>query len=476
MLFNSWKFFLFFGIVLALYWLLDRKKQNVLLVGASYLFYSAWDYRFTALLFATTFLGFHCGRKIRWAASDRERKAYLLVSVLYNLGTLAVFKYFGFFTDNMQILLSRLGLEAGHFHLDIILPVGISFFNFHVLSYTIDLYRKEIEPSPRFMDFALFVSFFPLLVAGPIERAKHLLPQIYASRSLGFTAARQGIWLLFWGLWKKVFVAENLAPLVDKGFAQSAALSFTELYLILIAFAFQIYCDFSGYTDMARGCARLMGFDLLKNFNLPYFATDPSDFWKRWHISLSSWLRDYLYFGLGGNRRGKLMTYRNLFLTMAIGGLWHGAAWNYVLWGVYQGVILILYHFYTSRATMRLPNLIAIPLMAQFTLFGWMLFRANRSLLDNGYRIDDSWRQIKELSGALGRGFSFDAGTADLASSILFFTAPLLLVQALQYACKDMDIVSRFPAPLRIAFKSLLLFLLVRYGVQTAGSFIYFQF
>ncbi len=319
MLFNSWKFVLFFGVILAIYWLLDRKKQNVILVAGSYLFYSVWDWRFTALLLGTTWVGFVCGSRIHSAIAPGGRKFFVFLSVAYNLGTLAVFKYFGFFAVNLQVLLGRLGFETNPLYLEIILPVGISFFNFHVLSYTIDIYRRELEPSPSFMDFALFVSFFPLLVAGPIERAKHLLPQIQAARTPSWDAAGQGVWLFFWGIFKKVVVAENLAPLVDKGFGASATLDFTELYLVLIAFAFQIYCDFSGYTDMARGCARMMGFDLLKNFNLPYFATDPSDFWKRWHISLSSWLRDYLYISLGGNRKGRFFTYRNLFVTMVIG-------------------------------------------------------------------------------------------------------------------------------------------------------------
>jgi alginate O-acetyltransferase complex protein AlgI len=476
MLFNSWKFFVFFGCVLAIYWFLDRKKQNILLIICSYLFYAAWDYRFTILLLGTTVIGYLCGHGIHYSRTQTARRAYLVFCVVYNLGTLVVFKYSGFFIDNFIRLLSEFHVHVDPVILGIVLPVGISFYNFHVLSYTIDLYRREIEPTPSILDFSLFVAFFPLLVAGPIERAKHLLPQIEAQRTPSSAIFREGAWLVFWGLWKKVFVAENLAPLVNAVFDKSATVSLPELYFAALAFAFQIYCDFSGYTDMARGCARLLGFDLLRNFDLPYFAANPSDFWKRWHISLSSWLRDYLYISLGGNRGGTIFTYRNLFLTMLIGGLWHGAAWNYVLWGLYQGLLLIAFHYYASVSAYRMPKWIAIPLMLQFTLLGWVLFRANRSVTMAGHTLDDSWRQIVELFGAFGRHFVFDANTLSLAGSIAFYVAPLVVFQCFQYACKRMDVLTISPRGVNLAFKALLLFLIIRYGVQSSGAFIYFQF
>lgn len=476
MLFNSWRYLLFFAAVLGVYWLLDRKKQNVLLVLASYFFYGVWDWRFTGLLLGTTIVGFVCGRKIHEAAAAKDRRFWLILCVVYNLGTLAVFKYLGFFLDNFLALLARFGVESEPVFLRIILPVGISFFNFHVLSYAIDLYRKEIEPTPRFADFALFVSFFPLLVAGPIERAKHLLPQIAAPRRLDGMMVRQGLWLLFWGLWKKVFVAENLSPYVDQAFANSAALSLPELYLAAVAFAFQIYCDFSGYTDLARGSAKLMGFDLLNNFNLPYFAANPSDFWKRWHISLSSWLRDYLYISLGGNRKGKAKTYRNLFLTMVIGGLWHGAAWNFVLWGVFHGLILIVHHAWSAAASVRPPKWIAIAIMSQFTLIGWILFRANRTVALDHRLADDSLRQIGELFGAFGRGFQGGIGLLADAPTIALIILPLLAIQVVKYLWNDQFWIFRLPWAYSACIQAFLAFLLIRFGVQAGDSFIYFQF
>jgi D-alanyl-lipoteichoic acid acyltransferase DltB (MBOAT superfamily) len=360
--------------------------------------------------------------------------------------------------------------------LNVILPVGISFFSFHVLSYVIDLHRRQIQPTPRFADFALFVAFFPLLVAGPIERARHLIPQITGPRRLDAKMAREGGWLLFWGLWKKVFVAENLAPFVDSLFSRSATLSLAELYLAAFAFAFQIYCDFSGYTDLARGSAKLMGFELLANFRLPYFAANPADFWRRWHISLSSWLRDYLYIALGGNRKGKSTTFRNLFLTMAIGGLWHGAAWNFVLWGIYHGLLLIAYHAYSALARFTIPRWISIPIMFQFTLAGWVLFRANRTIPDGHRLADDSLGQIAELIGAFKRGFAVDSPLTAIAHPVLLYILPLFAVQLVKYLRDDEFWIFRQHWAVSAAIKAALVFMLIRFGVQAGGSFIYFRF
>ncbi|MEO0660529.1 MAG: MBOAT family O-acyltransferase, partial [Planctomycetota bacterium] len=347
MQFNSWVFPLFFALVYAVYLGLGARRvraQNAWLLAASYLFYGYWDPRFLGLLAVSTAVDFTIGRALARATDDeRRRKRLVTASVLVNLGILGFFKYFDFFITETATLLEAMGLSPSVTTLRILLPVGISFYTFQTLSYTLDVYRRRMEPTRDLLGFALFVSFFPQLVAGPIERASRLLPQIESPRSVTASKVQAGLWLLVWGYFKKTVIADQAQVIAGPLFAADAStLSGLEPFTAVLAFTIHIYCDFSGYSDIARGLAKLMGFEFMLNFRLPYFATGPSDFWNRWHVSLSTWLRDYLYIPLGGNRGGHLSTYRNQFLVMALGGLWHGAAWPYVLWGSYHGVLLVI--------------------------------------------------------------------------------------------------------------------------------------
>ena len=297
-----------------------------MLLVASYAFYGAWDWRFLGLIVLSTVVDYVVGMSLAATGDPRRRQFLVTASIVANLGILGLFKYAGFFAKSLVGLGASLGVEIPAFALDVVLPVGISFYTFQTLSYTIDIYRGTLKPTRRFLDFALFVAFFPQLVAGPIERASRLLPQVLQPRHVTWEKFGSGSWLILWGLFKKVVIADNLAFLVNAVYATDASPTGWQVVAGTVAFAWQIYCDFSGYSDIARGLARLMGFELMVNFNLPYAARSPADFWRRWHISLSTWLRDYLYIPLGGNQGGALRTYRNLGLTMLLGGLWHGAA------------------------------------------------------------------------------------------------------------------------------------------------------
>src|SRR5215831_921058 len=343
MLFNSTVFLQFFAAFLLLYFLCRNSllARNLLIVAASWLFYGWWDYRFLALIIFSGCFDFLAGLLIARATDPQGRRVFLAASVAVNLLLLGFFKYFDFFLGSMSAMLTALHLPVHFRTLGIILPVGISFYTFQSLSYVIDVYRGQLQPTRSLLQYLAFVSFFPQLVAGPIQRGYQLLPQLARTLTINPQMLTEGLWLILWGLFKKVVVADNLAPLVEMVFdnpvsSGPAVLSGT------LAFAFQIYGDFSGYSDMARGLARVLGFDVTANFNLPYFAMDLRDFWRRWHITLSSWLRDYLYISLGGNRRGPNRTAVNLLLTMLLGGLWHGAAWNYVLWGAWHGLGLMV--------------------------------------------------------------------------------------------------------------------------------------
>ena len=309
-----------------------------------------------------------------------KRKVFAGVSIAANLTILGFFKYFNFFIESAENLVSNLGGDASFYHLNIILPVGISFYTFQTISYSIDVYRKEVKPTQHFLDFALFVAYFPQLVAGPIERAKNLLPKILGPRQFNFEQIRRGLFLIAWGLFKKVAIADSVAVSVNSVYETTGAVSSIDVALATFLFAIQIYCDFSGYSDIARGTSKLMGIELMRNFNLPYFSTNPSEFWQRWHISLSSWLRDYLYIPLGGSKGKSTNTYRNLVITMLLGGLWHGAAWNFILWGAYQGGILSIHrHFFKTKnsgSASLLKLVLKIIVFFSITCYGWLLFRA----------------------------------------------------------------------------------------------------
>jgi D-alanyl-lipoteichoic acid acyltransferase DltB (MBOAT superfamily) len=439
-------------------------------------FYGAWNWKFLFLIFISTIIDYFCGIKINKSNNRKTKKLFLFFSVLGNLSILGIFKYFNFFASNLQDLLSNFGITIQPHFLNIILPVGISFYTFQTLSYTIDIYRNNLKPTKKFFDFALFVAFFPQLVAGPIERAKHLLPQILYPRQVTLDKFYEGSYLIFWGLFQKVFIADNLARIVDPVFASGFPYNGVRVLIATYAFAFQIFCDFAGYSNIARGLGKCMGFDIMINFKLPYFAANPKQFWQRWHISLSSWLRDYLYIPLGGNRRGKLITYRNLIITMLLGGFWHGASWTFILWGAYHGLLLIIYKI-SYPLLKKLPSpktvfirkiFLSIKVIFFFHLIclGWLIFRVQ------------SISHLSEMLRGMFLNFKFIRGIGLKWTSleILFFIGILGIVQLIQYWRNDLMVVFRSNAFVRMIFYYLCFFLILLYGVKNGTEFIYFQF
>jgi D-alanyl-lipoteichoic acid acyltransferase DltB (MBOAT superfamily) len=389
---------------------------------------------------------------------------------------LGFFKYFDFFASSLQSLFGLFGLSPDPTYLNIILPVGISFYTFQTMSYTIDIYRKEIEPTRKFFDFALFVSFFPQLVAGPIERAKNLLPQILSPRTLSLDKFYEGAFLIFWGLFLKVFIADNLASIVDPVFGGGAPYNGVKVLLASYAFAFQIFCDFAGYSSIARGLGKCMGFEIMVNFRVPYFSASPREFWQRWHISLSTWLRDYLYISLGGNRKGSLTTYRNLSITMILGGLWHGASWTFIVWGVYHGVLLIvarlLEPLFGAIATAKRQKImkatfpLRVVIMFHLVVIGWLFFRS------------ESITQAYEMLQGLVLNFTFTSPGALVSISLSIFSHAiiLLIVQGVQYWKNDLLIIRKSHVVVRALFYFVCTYLLIVYGASSGQEFIYFQF
>jgi alginate O-acetyltransferase complex protein AlgI len=344
MFFNSLAFAIFLPIVFLLYWFVFNKNkstQNAVLIIASYYFYSCWDWRFLFLLVFSTFLDYYTGIQIEKSQIEKRRKFWFWLSIIVNLGFLGVFKYYNFFASSFAELLTGVGFKASPFLLEVVLPVGISFYTFHGLSYVIDIYYKRIKAEYNFVDYSLFVSYFPLLVAGPIERATHLLPQVKVKRTFDYEKAKEGIYQFVWGLLKKVVIADTCATYANAIFDNYSNMNSLSLILGAIYFAFQIYGDFSGYSDMALGMSKLFGIDLLKNFNYPYFSRDIAEFWRRWHISLSSWFKDYLYIPLGGSKGGIWMKIRNTFIIFVVSGFWHGANWTYLAWGFINAVYFL---------------------------------------------------------------------------------------------------------------------------------------
>ncbi|QZK89636.1 MBOAT family protein [Flavobacterium sp. CHNK8] len=336
MFFNSLAFAVFLPIVFILYWFVCNKNksyQNALLIIASYYFYSCWDWRFLFLLIFSTFLDYYTGIQIEKSSNKTSRKFWFWLSIAINLGFLGIFKYYNFFADSFSQLVNGFGFKTSPLLLHVVLPVGISFYTFHGLSYVIDIYYKRIKAEYNFVDYSLFVSYFPLLVAGPIERATHLLPQVKVKRSFDYQKAKEGVFQFVWGLVKKVVIADTCATYANAIFDNYPSMNTLSLVLGAVYFAFQIYGDFSGYSDMALGMSKLFGIDLLRNFNYPYFSRDIAEFWRRWHISLSSWFKDYLYIPLGGSSGGMAMKIRNTFIIFLVSGFWHGANWTFVAWG-----------------------------------------------------------------------------------------------------------------------------------------------
>lgn len=471
MLFNTVQFGLFLAVVLLLYYNLPHRLQNYMLLAASAFFYACWDYRFLSLIFISTTVDFIVGNLLHSTENQRHRKHILIWSIVFNLGFLGFFKYYGFFAESLQALLTFLGVHASLGTLHVVLPVGISFYTFQSMSYTLDIYRKELEPAEHYLDFALCVAFFPHMVAGPIQRAQSLIEQVTHPRKITFDGVTDGIYLIVWGLFKKMVVADNMAPIVNRIFAQTT-FTFGDVFVGGLAFAFQVYGDFSGYSDIARGVARLMGFNLMVNFNLPYFATNPQDYWRRWHISLSTWLRDYLYRSLGGNRCSETRIYANLLITMTLGGLWHGAAWTFVLWGAFHGLLLCVHRACTKYLPEIKPQTAAgvfvwrwfrTACMFMFTIYGYVIFRAQ------------NLHQLGAMTAAL---FSVHVSHAAARSFCVigFYCAFLLVVQLWQLRKSSLNAIRECPALVQAAFYLTCFYFIVVLGAFNAQSFIYFQF
>lgn len=485
MLFNSFHFALFLAITFFLYWFVFKKlrSQNVLLLIASYFFYGCWDYRFLFLLAFSTFLDYYSGLKIYQAKTTTAKKTWLILSVGINLTFLGFFKYFNFFIESFSDLMRLGGIDAGFTPLSIILPVGISFYTFHGLSYVFDIYNKKIEPTTNLVDYTLFVSFFPLLVAGPIERATHLLPQVERPRTFSYTQAIDGLRQILWGFFKKVVIADNCAVYANLAFNETGSYYGLPLIAGVIFFAFQIYGDFSGYSDIALGTARLFGFELLRNFSFPYFSRSIAEFWRRWHISLSSWFRDYLYIPLGGSRGGTAMAIRNTFIIFIVSGFWHGANWTFVVWGALNAFFIIpsvLFktnrkHLDTVAMGHSLPSpgeLGAMLLTFILTCFTWIFFRAAslEHAMEYVVRLSAIELSTKELQSL----FSFiSSGPRMLLPALLLFIAIEWTGRDKEYAIQSLGL--KWPTVIRLSFYNLIILLLFLFSGKEQ-EFIYFQF
>jgi alginate O-acetyltransferase complex protein AlgI len=477
-IFNSSIFVLFFAIFYVTYISLSNRhfERKLLTLLGSFTFYAWWDYRFLLLISASILFNYYIASISRKKEKEQQRKTLLTISIIINLTLLGVFKYFNFFIDSFAGLLSLFLGEVSIGTLNIILPVGISFFTFQAMSYVIDSYRGEIKDEPTLLEFAVYISLFPQLVAGPIVRASSLLPQIQANK-LKITREDiiSGFYMVIWGLFLKVALAENSAPIADRYFNNINGATFLDAWLGIFSFSMQIYGDFAGYSLIAIGLGRWLGFDFGINFRRPYFANSFSDFWRRWHISLSSWLRDYLYIALGGNRQGNIKTYVNLFLTMLLGGLWHGSSWNFIIWGALHGSYLVVERYFNIPNKLKLMSGTALRSFnrALYSLIvflcvciAWVFFRADT--------FQDSLTIINQM---LGLQYKSSSMVEQPAKDLLFFCLSFCVVLA-----KDI-IAELFDTPLltkhylsRTIFIFLVLFILIVIGRFNGAAFIYFQF
>ncbi|MEL6588856.1 MAG: MBOAT family O-acyltransferase [Bacteroidota bacterium] len=475
MLFNSIEFAVFLPLTFLLYWFVFQRSlrlQNAFILAVSYLFYGWWDWRFLGLIFISSLADFFIGPALYKAEDQSRRKWLLALSLSINLGILGFFKYYNFFVDSLVGGLSGIGVEASIHTLNIILPVGISFYTFQTLSYSIDIYRKQLQPIEEPIAFFAFVSFFPQLVAGPIERASNLLPQFLKPRSFDYEKAADGTRQILWGLFKKVVVADNLAPHVDVIFANFETEGASTLVMGAIFFAFQIYCDFSGYSDIAIGTAKLFGFDLMINFRTPYFSRDIGEFWRRWHISLSTWFRDYVYIPLGGSRTTKGRQIWNSLITFTVSGFWHGANWTFIVWGFLNGLYYvpsILLGTAKKRGTVAenriLPSIKElVQMLTTFVLvtFSWIFFRADNLTHAIGY--------ISNLFSA-----SILTMPPSHRAPIPFVIILLLIEWAQRGKAHSLEMVHNRAWFRPVAYAALVLLILL-YGYDDSESFIYFQF
>ena len=484
MIFTTPQFALFFAIFLWGWTIAQGRGRKWLLLIASYLFYASWNPKFLILIIGSTLIDFYIGRRLAGSDDHRVRRRLVWISVSANLGALGVFKYFNFFIESAAAALTAIGLEASIPALEIILPVGISFYTFQTMSYTIDIYRRQLDPTDSLLDFSIYVAFFPQLVAGPIERARRLLPQI---ETLDEREADHTGWgLIAIGCFKKVVIADNIALLVDAAYADPSAAAGPALWIATYAFAVQIYCDFSGYSDIAVGLGRLMGIQLVQNFEAPYAAAGPSEFWRRWHISLSTWLRDYLYISLGGNRVGRWLNLRNLMLTMLLGGLWHGAAWNFILWGAWHGLLLVIFRPDALQALGETVD--AIPYVGRLARWfrrliffhlvciGWAFFRAETlsdcGALMNGMLNISRWDWAAWTSQVSSSGMG---GWLSLSGVMMVF----IIVAQMVWPVGSNQVVRRLwraPQWARFAVVIVLLYCAMIAAPETPPPFIYFQF
>lgn len=479
MLFNSLNFAIFLPIVFVFYWFITKnnlKYQNILLLFASYFFYACWDWRFLFLLMFSTLLDYFTSLKMEESKKQKTKKIWYWISIIINLGFLGVFKYYNFFAKEFGEAFAKFGLHVNPWTLNIILPVGISFYTFHGLSYVIDIYNNRIRAERNFIDYAVFVSFFPLLVAGPIERATHLLPQIKKQRNFDYSKAVDGLRQILWGLFKKVVIADNCAEFANQIFSQSAELSGSTLALGAILFSFQIYGDFSGYSDIALGTARLFGIELLRNFAFPYFSRDIAEFWRRWHISLSSWFKDYLYIPLGGSKGGIFFRIRNTFIIFIVSGFWHGANWTFIVWGFLNALFIMpsivkktnrnnLEIVAKGKLLPTVKELLQMIITYFLTVFTWIFFRA-----------ENMEQAIQYVSGIFSK--SFFSFPIIRANYLIVLIALFMLIEWVgrenRYAIEKLGL--HWKRISRWSFYIFIIFLIGVFMNTKETPFIYFQF
>lgn len=472
MLFNSIDFAVFLIIVYALYWAVGSRRlqlQNLLLLSASYVFYGWWDWRFLALIGFTTLYDFFAAINIEKANSKSVRKLWMISSVIINLGILCFFKYFNFFIQSWIDMLHAFGYDGSVATLNIILPVGISFYTFQAMSYTIDVYHERIKPSKNLISFATYISFFPQLVAGPIERASRFLPQVQNRRIFSYKQSVEGLRLILWGLFKKVVIADSLSIAVEQVFSYYYAETGSSIMLGAIMFTIQIYCDFSGYSDIAIGTAKLFGIELSSNFRFPYFSKNIVEFWRRWHISLSQWFRDYVFIPLGGSRGKRSKVIRNIIIVFLLSGLWHGANWTFVVWGALHGAVYLMYVYYGKQIsnyalqTLKLSAFLiaasGIVLNSAVLVVSWVIFRAES--------IDKAYLLLKKMTLMLF--------TPMKHTEMLWYIIPFIVIEYLIRNDERNPIRIKYRLP-RYLFYSILIILIMIHGEDNGEQFIYFQF
>lgn len=485
MLFNSIDFAIFLPIVFILYWIIGSRRvtlQNSFILLASYIFYGWWDWRFLTLIFFSSIVDYLVGITLANEVVLTKRKIYLCISIISNLGILIFFKYYDFFIDNFSSAFSFMGISFKSKSLNIILPVGISFYTFQTLSYSIDVYKKKISPTKNIIVFLAFVSFFPQLVAGPIERANHFIPQFTHPRKLTLTNIQFGFIRILWGLFKKIVIADRLALIVNNVYYNPSEFGGIHYTIATFLFTFQIYCDFSGYSDIAIGSARMFGFKLMENFQTPYFSKSLSSFWRNWHISLSSWFRDYVYIPLGGNRVKSYQLYLNLILVFIISGFWHGAKWTFLAWGALHGIVLVLENLTYNKINILSDkkgggNLFIKTLFTFCTIsFAWILFRAN-SINDALLIVSNIFNWNLPLASHL-HGISLYMGEPLWKLICDFFLIALLLFIDLLIYTKKISVLKiiRTPTIVRWSLYTLLILSIIILGCFNHNQFIYFQF